>query len=235
MASSSTKSSLTVREYDQSHAIAGQENGLSGLEQLVQDAASLGAPLSAADAGRLLALCAELASWNQRFNLTAITAPAAMITHHLLDSLAVHPDLAGERIADVGTGAGFPGLPLALVNPQRHFTLIDSTAKKIRFVEHAARLLGLTNVSAVTARAERLAVPPFDTIVARAFAPLPELLDRVTGLAGDSSQVLAMKGKWPADELAALRAPWRLSASRTLTVPGLDAERCVLVLRRDIM
>jgi 16S rRNA (guanine527-N7)-methyltransferase len=208
---------------------------VSALEGLVRDAASLGVPLTAEDAQRLLALCTDLASWNERVNLTAITDPAAMITHHLLDSLAVHPDLAGERIADVGTGAGFPGLPLALVNRQRQFTLIDSTAKKLRFVEHAVGLLGLTNVTWVHARAEQLKAPPFDTIVARAVAPLPQLLERVKGLASKATRVLAMKGKWPAQEIAAVRRPWRLASSRRLAIPGLDAERCVLSLRRDIM
>jgi len=126
---------------------------LSAIERLVQDAATLGVRLTSEDAGRLLTLTEELARWNRRYNLTAITSPAAMVTHHLLDSLAVHPDLSGARIADVGTGAGFPGLPLALCNPQRHFTLIDSTAKKVRFVAHAAGLLALTNVSVLHARA----------------------------------------------------------------------------------
>jgi 16S rRNA (guanine527-N7)-methyltransferase len=224
-----------VREYDQTPAPSRKENDVSAVERLVADAGALGAPLTAAQAGQLLTLTAELASWNERFNLTAITEPGAMITHHLLDSLAVQPDLAGERIADVGTGAGFPGLPLAVANPARRFTLIDSTAKKIRFVEHMARLLRLDNVEALHARAEKLAVPPFDTVVARAFAPLPELLERVTGLTGPATRVLAMKGKWPEQELADIAPPWRLRGSRRLQVPGLDAERCVLVLGRDIM
>jgi 16S rRNA (guanine527-N7)-methyltransferase len=157
-----------------------------------------------------------------------------MVTHHLLDSLAIHPDLRGERIADVGTGAGFPGLPLALVNPARHFTLIDSGGKKVRFVAHAVRTLGLANVEALQVRAEALTpAHPFDTITARAFAPLPELLRRVGRLCAPNGQVLAMKGKWPADELAALPAPWRLAGGRELAVPGLGEARCVLVLRPD--
>jgi 16S rRNA (guanine527-N7)-methyltransferase len=224
-----------VREYDQTPASSRKENHVSAVERLLADAAALGAPLTAAQAAQLLQLTAELARWNQRFNLTAITEPAAMITHHLLDSLAVNPDLTGEHIADVGTGAGFPGLPLALVNPQRQFTLIDSTAKKLRFVEHAARLLQLANVQAVHARVEKLVAPPFDTIVARAFAPLPELLERVTGLTGSATRVLAMKGRWPEQELADVAPPWRLAASRRLSIPGLDAQRCVLVLQRDMM
>ena len=155
----------------------------------------LGVSLSGQDAARLLRLLDELAHWNRRFNLTAITAPSAMITHHLLDSLAVSPDLAGTRIADVGTGAGFPGLPLAVVNPTRQFTLIDSTAKKLRFVANAAELLALGNVTVLHARVEQMRIDtPFDTVVARAFAPLPKLLRAVTPVCGPDTQVLAMKG-----------------------------------------
>ena len=156
-----------------------------------------------------------------------------MLTHHLLDSLAIQPDLAGARIADVGTGAGFPGLPLALVNPQRHFTLIDSNNKKIRFVTHAVALLKLDNVTPVHARSEDLRpAAPFDTIMARALAPLPRLLPWVAPLAGRDTRVLAMKGRWPEAELKELPRAWRLSGSRELKVPGLEAARCVLVLQK---
>jgi len=208
---------------------------LGAVEQLVRDAASLKVTLSDTDARRLLALLDELARWNEMFNLTGITARPEMITHHLLDSLAVSGDLAGERIADAGTGAGFPGLPLAVANPDRHFTLIDSTAKKICFVEHAAQLLKLVNVTALHARAEQMRPqPPFDTVVARALAPLPRLLATVAPLCGPASRVLAMKGKWPGAELAALPPDWRLIASRELAVPGLDAARCVITLGRAL-
>jgi 16S rRNA (guanine527-N7)-methyltransferase len=207
---------------------------LSAIERLVQDAATLGVTLTSADAARLLTLTEELARWNRSYNLTAINSPAAMVTHHLLDSLAVNADLAGTRIADAGTGAGFPGLPLAVCNPQRHFTLIDSTAKKVRFVAHAASLLRLTNVRAVHTRVESLKLTvPFETVLARAFAPIPELLEKVTPLCGPQTYVLAMKGKWPQEELAALEAPWRVVSSRELTVPGLEAARCVIVLARS--
>jgi 16S rRNA (guanine527-N7)-methyltransferase len=206
---------------------------LSRSERLVQDAATLGVTLTGAEAARLLALTEELARWNRRYNLTAISTPAAMVTHHLLDSLAVHPDIVGTRIADVGTGAGFPGLPLALCNPQRHFTLIDSTAKKLRFVTHAAELLELTNVTTVHARVESLKpAAPFDTVLARAFAPLPRLLEKAAPLCGPTTQLLALKGKWPAEELAALPPDWSVLRSRELHVPGLDAARCLIVLTR---
>jgi len=204
---------------------------LSALETLVQDAATLGVALSEDDARRLLTLLDELARWNRTYNLTAISTPAEMLTHHLLDSLAIQSDLQGTRIADVGTGAGFPGLPLAVCNPARQFTLIDSNGKKIRFVSHAAHALGIANVTAVHARAENLKPEaPFDTVVARALAPLPQMLAQVAPLCGPLSRVLAMKGRWPTEELAALPAPWRLAGSRELKIPGLAEARCVIVL-----
>jgi 16S rRNA (guanine527-N7)-methyltransferase len=201
--------------------------------RLVSDAALLGVRLGEADAARLLTLLEELRHWNRRTNLTAITDPEQMITHHLLDSLAISPDLTGTRVADVGTGAGFPGLPLAVANPERHFTLIDSNAKKLRFVSHAAGLLALGNVTTLHARAESLRPEaPFETVTARALAPLPKLREAVAPLCGPHTRVLAMKGRWPENELAQLPAAWRLASSRTLTIPGLDAARCLLVLSR---
>lgn len=199
----------------------------------MRDAATLGVTLSPADAGRLLTLTEELARWNRNVNLTAIKSPEGMLTHHLLDSLAIQGDLHGTQLADVGTGAGFPGLPLAVANPARKFTLIDSNNKKVRFVSHAVALLGLTNVTVLHARAEALAPAlPYDTVMTRAFAALPAMLKSVARLVGPETRVLAMKGRWPQAELDKLPRGWRLESSRELKVPGLDAARCVLVLRR---
>jgi 16S rRNA (guanine527-N7)-methyltransferase len=206
---------------------------LSIVQRLMRDAASLGIDLSEADAARLLHLLGELERWNRTYNLTAIRAPEDMLTHHLLDSLSVHGDLQGTTVADVGTGAGFPGLPLAVVNPGRRFTLIDSNGKKIRFVEHAARQLQLGNVAGLHVRVETLRPPkPFDTIVSRAFAPLREMIAEVAPLCGPDTRVLAMKGRWPTAEIAALPAPWRHEGSHEIEVPGLHEARCVVVLTR---
>jgi 16S rRNA (guanine527-N7)-methyltransferase len=200
-------------------------------QQLIDDAGALGVQLSDEQAARALQLLDELAVWNRSYNLTAITARDAMIRGHLLDSLSAYAELAGSRIADVGTGAGFPGLPLALASPQRAFTLIDSVAKKIRFVTHAARTLQLSNVTPLQARVEALTPEDcFDTVIARAYASLPDLLASVAGLCGPATRVLALKGRYPADEISQLPPGWRLQQSRPVSIPGLAAERHILRL-----
>jgi 16S rRNA (guanine527-N7)-methyltransferase len=192
----------------------------------------LGVQLDEPMIGRLLQLLDELAHWSRAYNLTAITSREAMLSTHLLDSLSASTDLTGTRICDLGTGAGFPGLPLAIANPQRRFTLIDSTAKKIRFVEHAARALALNNVEPVHARAESfLPSQPYETIIARAVAPLPKLAALARSLAGPGTRLIAMKGKRPDAELKGIPADWELLRVRELHVPGLDAERCLVMLR----
>ncbi|HVW71319.1 MAG TPA: 16S rRNA (guanine(527)-N(7))-methyltransferase RsmG, partial [Steroidobacteraceae bacterium] len=207
---------------------------LSPNHRLIRDAKSMGIELSEGAAARLQQLLDELERWNRTYNLTAIRDREEMVTHHLLDSLAIHAELHGVAIADVGTGAGFPGLPLAVLNPERRFTLIDSAGKKIRFVNHAAYALGLTNVTGVQARVETLRPEqPFDTVVTRAFAPIPDMLEKVSSLCGPQTRVLAMKGKWPETELADIPQGWRVERSRDLSVPGLKESRCVIVLTRQ--
>ena len=199
---------------------------------LVDGASRLGAPLDPAGARDLLKLLDELERWNAAYNLTAIRDRRLMLTHHLLDSLSIHRALRGTRVADVGTGAGFPGLPLARIDPQRHFTLLDSNGKKIRFVAHAARVLGLKNVDAVHVRAERSApTQPFDTVVARAFAALETLAETVAPLCGPQTRVLAMKGRPEAAELQSLPSGWSIEAVEPLEVPGLGEARQLVILR----
>jgi 16S rRNA (guanine527-N7)-methyltransferase len=202
--------------------------------------AALGVPLEPAQGEALLQLLDELGQWNRAYNLTAITDRAQMLTHHLLDSLAVQPALAGTRVLDLGTGAGFPGLPLALVNPRRHFTLLDGTAKKIRFVAHAARQLGLGNVQAVHGRAgEWQPDAPFDTVVARAVAPVAALAALALPMLAPGGRLVACKGqrREAEAELAAMTtrsspwpAHWLPATIDTVAVPGLGAERCLVML-----
>jgi len=205
--------------------------------RLAEGAASLGVVLDDRQRQQLAQLVELLLHWNKAINLTAITDRPRILTHHLLDSLAAQADLAGQSVADVGTGAGFPGLPLAVVNPQRRFTLIDSVDKKLRFVDHAARELGLANVQTRHVRVEQLSPgTPFDTVIARAFAPLPRLAGWIAPLCGPDTRVVAMKGRWPpaaqdAEEAAPLPTGWRIEKVRPVTVPGLGETRHHVILR----
>ncbi|MBX3703060.1 MAG: 16S rRNA (guanine(527)-N(7))-methyltransferase RsmG [Steroidobacteraceae bacterium] len=201
--------------------------------RLVAGAQEMGVALDAAQADAMLRLTAELRDWNKRINLTAITRPADMVDKHLLDSLSVQPLLHGRRIADIGTGAGFPGLPLAIVNPRRSFTLIEATGKKCMFVRHVVELLGIENVEVVQARAESWKPKAlFDCVIARALGKLADFV-RVAGhLCARDGRMLAMKGRHPTAEMHALPSGWRVLALHDLRVPGLAAERCAVELGR---
>jgi len=175
----------------------------------------------------------ELERWNQKFNLTAVRDREQMQTLHLQDSLAARPLLEGRRILDVGTGPGFPGLPLAIVEPDREFTLLDSNNKKIMFVQHVAGLLGLDNVTAVKSRGEDYAPGHrFDTVIARALAALPRLVEIAGHHVREDGVFVALKGRYPAEELEELATPWSHEVKQ-LHVPGLeDGSRHAVLLRR---
>ncbi len=175
----------------------------------------------------------ELERWNKKVNLTAIRGREEMVTAHLLDSLVARPLLKGRRILDVGTGAGFPGLPLAIAESEREFDLVDSNNKKIMFVQHAAGLLGLDNVNAVKARTEDYAPGyRFDTVIARAVATVPRLLELAGHHVGEDGVFVALKGRNPTEELEALPREWAAEVT-PLKVPGLeDGSRHAVLLRR---
>lgn len=197
-------------------------------------AAQLSVQLEDDVAARLLHLLDELNEWNQRMNLTAIRARDQQITKHLLDSLSVQPHLRGQRILDVGTGAGFPGLPLALVNPERQFTLLDSVAKKLRFVEHAAGVLGLGNVTTVHSRAESFHPKErFDIVISRAVGQIEAFVQWTAHLVVGGGRILAMKGRYPTDELQHIPNGWKVAHVHRLTIPGLDDERHLVEICRS--
>lgn len=199
--------------------------------RLCSGAAGLGVTLAPAVAEQLLALLDELARWNRAYNLTAVRERAEMLTHHLLDSLSVLPALTGGRVIDVGTGAGFPGLVLALADPDRRYTLLDSNGKKIRFVEHALRTFGIRNACAVQSRVEDYRpTPGFDTVVGRAFAPTARFAASCRHLLAPGGEIVMMKGRHAVSELAGLPGDWRVTVE-PVEVPGLHEARHLVRLR----
>ena len=201
---------------------------------LADGARALDIELSMDEVRRLTAHLDLVDEWGARMNLTAIRERAEQVTKHVLDSLSVRTYLRGTRIADVGSGAGFPGIPLAIVEPRRHFTLIESTGKKCRFLEHVRDALGLDNVEIVQARAESHEPGVrYDTVIARAVGPVADLV-RVAGpLVAGGGCLLAMKGRYPTDELAKQLSGWKVAGVHRLAVPGLDEERHLVVLGRS--
>jgi 16S rRNA (guanine527-N7)-methyltransferase len=180
---------------------------------------------------RLIAYLVLLEKWNRAYNLTAVRDPLEMVPRHLLDSLAVLPWLAGPNVLDIGSGAGLPGIPLAVARPDLAFTLLDSNAKKTRFMLQAAAELGLANVAVVNTRVEDFRPPqPFATLVTRAFASIPDMLAACGHLCAPGCRLLAMKGAVPQGELAALPAGFQVSAVHALEVPGLEARRHVIII-----
>jgi 16S rRNA (guanine527-N7)-methyltransferase len=196
-------------------------------------ARALRVELSAAACDGLLRLLDALELGNAQFNLTAIRDRPGMLRKHVLDSLSLHSFLRGERVADVGTGAGFPGLPLALANPERHFALIEATGKKARFVSHTVAGIGADNVEVIHTRAETYRPDRgFDTVVARALSSLADFVAYAGHLLAPGGRLLAMKGKRPDEEIFALPKTFRVLAVHRLRVPGLDDERHLVELCR---
>ncbi len=185
-------------------------------------------------AEKLALLLDELERWNRRINLTAIRDSDDMITGHVLDSLAARPLIAGTRILDVGTGAGFPGLPLAIAEPDRLFDLVDSNGRKIEFVKHVTGLIELGNVTAVKARTEDYAPGYcFDTVIARAVGTLPRLVEIAGHHVGEDAVFVALKGRFPAEEPEHVPDTWHSTVAK-LSVPGLEeGSRHAVLMRRN--
>ena len=204
----------------------------TGLQaRLEQGIAALGLSLPTDAVARLLDYQALLERWNGAYNLTAVRDPAEMVTRHLLDSLAILPFVQGHRLADLGTGPGLPGIPLAIAAPGREILLVDSNGKKVRFLREAIRTLKLEGVRAVQSRVEEVE-GQFDCITARAFASLADMLGWGGHLLAPGGVWLAMKGKAPDDELPGVPAGFTVRGIHALAVPGLAAERSLVVLGR---
>ena len=206
--------------------------------QLAEGIAALGLALPQETVDRLLAFGELLLKWNKVYNLTAIRNPQEVITHHLLDSLAVLPHLgAVNRLADIGSGGGLPGVVLAIVHPGLIVTSIETVGKKASFQQQAKIELGLGNFGVFNKRVEQVqadALPggAADGVISRAFSSLADFVNLSGHLVAEGGALYAMKGVNPADEVAALPAGWTVTETHALTVPGLDAERHLLVIRR---
>ena len=203
--------------------------------ELLRGAHELGIELSERQQQQLLAYLALLIKWNKAYNLTAVRDPDEMVSRHLLDSLSVVPFVAegGTRWLDVGSGGGMPGVPLAIMFPERAFTLLDSNGKKTRFLTQVKLELSLANLEVIHSRVEQYRPDsPFDGISSRAFSALQDFAAWTRHLSGAETRWLAMKGVQPDDELQALPADFRLEACHVLKVPGCQGQRHLLILRR---
>ncbi|MDF3934450.1 16S rRNA (guanine(527)-N(7))-methyltransferase RsmG [Pseudomonas citronellolis] len=207
-------------------------------DELVRGAAALGVELDESRKQGLLAYLALLAKWNKAYNLTAVRDMDEMVSRHLLDSLSIVPrfiEAGGERWLDVGSGGGMPGIPLAILFPDKRLTLLDSNGKKTRFLTQVKLELKLHNLEVIHSRVE--AYQPeqaFNGIVSRAFSSLEDFSNWTRHLGDGETRWLAMKGVHPVEELAALPEDFRVEAEHVLSVPGCQGQRHLLILRRSM-
>lgn len=201
-------------------------------EKLASGLAQMDLPLEILVQQQLLRYIGLLQKWNKVYNLTAVRDPQKMLHQHLLDSLSVLPHIHGHRIIDVGTGAGLPGIPLALAKPTLAVTLLDSNHKKTAFLRQTCLELGLTNVTVICDRVEAWRpAEKYDVVISRAFSDLAEFVNWTRHLCSSDGVMLAMKGAYPHEELTRLPASVVLLRVAPLAVPGLEAERHLVLLR----
>lgn len=203
---------------------------MSAADDIARGAAALGLDVSADAVAQLARYVDELAHWNRTYNLTSVRDPAAMIATHMLDSLSVLPHVRGP-VADIGSGAGLPGLVLAIVDPALSVTSVESVGKKARFQRHVARTLGLDNVTVVDQRVQHFQSDEgFATVVCRAYTSLSRFCASTRHLLAPRGRWLAMKGHVPTDEIQGLDDTVQVESMIELSVPGIDAARCLVVL-----
>ncbi|MBJ9642691.1 16S rRNA (guanine(527)-N(7))-methyltransferase RsmG [Citrobacter sp. FDAARGOS_156] len=203
---------------------------LNKLSRLLADA---GISLTDHQKNQLIAYVDMLHKWNKAYNLTSVRDPNEMLVRHILDSIVVAPHLQGERFIDVGTGPGLPGIPLSIVRPEAHFTLLDSLGKRVRFLRQVQHELKLDNITPVQSRVEEFpSEPPFDGVISRAFASLNDMLSWCHHLPGQNGRFYALKGQLPEDEIATLPAAFSVESVVKLRVPQLDGERHLVFINK---
>ncbi|ECZ9858689.1 16S rRNA (guanine(527)-N(7))-methyltransferase RsmG, partial [Salmonella enterica subsp. enterica serovar Meleagridis] len=195
---------------------------LNKLSRLLADA---GISLTDHQKTLLVAYVDMLHKWNKAYNLTSVRDPNEMLVRHILDSIVVAPYLQGQRFIDVGTGPGLPGIPLAIVLPDAHFTLLDSLGKRVRFLRQVQHELKLENITPVQSRVEAYpSEPPFDGVISRAFASLNDMVSWCHHLPGEKGRFYALKGQLPGDEIALLPDNFSVESVEKLRVPQLEGE-----------
>jgi len=201
--------------------------------KLIHGSRQLGIDLSEAQSSALLKFIRLLAKWNRTYNLTAVDDVSQMLSHHLLDSLAIAPYLTASRAIDVGAGAGLPGIPLAIYFPQKEFVLLDKNGKKTRFMRQVQYAIGLTNITVIQQRTELYRPEScFAAVITRALTTLPKMLHMTADLCCNDGQFFALKGRYPQAEIAAVPKDYRIEAVHRLQIPFLDGERHLVIIGR---
>ncbi|AXD74268.1 16S rRNA (guanine(527)-N(7))-methyltransferase RsmG [Salmonella enterica] len=204
---------------------------LNKLSRLLDEA---GISLTDHQKTQLVAYVDMLHKWNKAYNLTSVRDPAEMVVRHILDSIVVAPYLQGQRFIDVGTGPGLPGIPLAIVLPDAHFTLLDSLGKRVRFLRQVQHELKLENITPVQSRVEAYpSEPPFDGVISRAFASLNDMVSWCHYLPGEKGRFYALKGQLPEDEIASLPDDFSVESVEKLRVPQLEGERHLVIIKSN--
>ena len=197
-------------------------------EKIKQGSQTLGLTLSDEQCAKLSAYVELLAKWNKVYNLTSVRDPEEMISRHILDSLAIFPYVTGDTLLDVGSGAGLPGIPIAIVKPEMAVTLLDSNSKKTRFLQQVKAELALTNITVVHARIEQADLPQFAMVTARAFSTINDIIDLAGRHCDDAGCLLLMKGVFPQQELDDVSGEYEVQDVVSLDVPDCDGQRHIV-------